>query len=92
MTKLPPPPEERLDPASIMRVPIVWRPDPAYRFWFEADHGARRVYLRINPEFPDVPLYSLLVAFDETYDFDDLPGPWRRVGAMEWPERGRSNM
>jgi hypothetical protein len=44
------------------------------------------VYMRMNPTFPEDPLYSLLVAEDETVDLDDLPETWRREGPLEWPD------
>lgn len=42
--------------------------------------------MRINPAFPDEALYSLLVDDDETFDFDDLPETWTRVGPLSWPD------
>jgi len=44
------------------------------------------VYMRMNPTFPEDPLYSLLVAEDETVDLDDLPETWRREGPLKWPD------
>jgi hypothetical protein len=62
------------------------RPDPAYRLWLTAEVDGMPVYMRMNPTFPEDPLYSLLVAEDETVDLDDLPETWRREGPLEWPD------
>lgn len=84
----PSPPASRLDLALLTGTRLVWRPDPRYRFWLVADFGKSPIHMRINPKFPDVPLYSLPVDADETYDFDDLPELWSREGRLEWQNLG----
>ena len=42
---------------------------------FEATVGAQRWSVRIN-DFPDEPLYSLLIDGDEVIHFDDWPRFW----------------
>jgi hypothetical protein len=79
----PRPPRERLDPEHLFSRPLIWRADPAHRLWFTAEVDGAPVFMRMNPTFPDDPLYSLLVAEDETLDFDDLPKTWRREGPLE---------
>jgi hypothetical protein len=55
--------------------------------WLRSQHEGQDIFLRLNQRFPDEPLYSLLVAEDETADFDDLPSCWTR-GPLRWPGVG----
>lgn len=80
------PPRERIDPRQAMRSSIEWELDPEHRLWFRGMLDGQRVYLRLNKAFPDVPLYSLLIAEDETFELEDLPAPWRRPTDLTWPD------
>ncbi len=86
--KWPDPPKRRIDPAELFRVPLVWRVDSEHEYWLHAEADGRQLFMRINPAFPDTPLYSLLVDEDETFDFDDLPDTWRREGRLRWGTEG----
>lgn len=80
----PSPPAKRVDFAKATRSRLVWRAEPTCFHWFRAEYKGEAIYLRLNKEFPDVPLYSLLVYADETYDFDDLPPRWKHEGDWNW--------
>lgn len=79
-------PRCRVDPDGVLRANLRWEVDREHRLWLRADYHGEWLHLRINPRFPDEPLYSLLVAEDETYEFDDFPSSWERIGALEWPD------
>jgi hypothetical protein len=81
----PPGPTARLDESEIFRRNLRWTIHPSYRYWLTADMDGTDIYLRMNPTFPDTTLYSLLVAKDETVDFDELPSAWTREGPLVWP-------
>jgi len=76
------------DVAEAWSTPLVWRVDPVHRYWLTTEFRDHCIYLRFNTGFPDEPLYSLLIGFEETLDFDDLPPPWHVEGSYEWPSRG----
>lgn len=78
-------PAKRLDEQALSHARLEWEPDPDAQTWLRARHDGDWVYMRINPEFPDVPLYSLLVDVDETRELDDLPAAWSRHGPLSWP-------
>ena len=80
------PPARRLDVDRLKSVPMTWEVDPGHHLWLRARSGRSTLHMRINPEFPDVPLYSLFVDVDETADFDDLPEGWVRTGVLSWPD------
>lgn len=80
-------PEQRVAPDKVLTIDLRWEADPAHRLWLRASYEGGWLHLRVNPTFPDDPLYSLLVAENETYDFDDLPDTWERVGDLMWPEQ-----
>lgn len=82
-------PRRRVDPEAVLRANLRWEVDREHRLWLRADYEGAWLHLRINPSFPDEPLYSLLVAEDETWEFDDFPSNWERVGALEWPDSGQ---
>lgn len=79
------PPRQPLDEVAVFDTPLSWNADPDHRLWLRARYQEMWIHMRINPDFPDVSLYSLLVAEDETRDFDDLPERWTR-GQLSWPE------
>lgn len=81
-------PRRRVLPEDVLRADLRWEVDKEHHLWLRAQHHGDWLYVRINPSFPDDPLYSLLVAEDETYDFDDFPANWDRVGELVWPESG----
>lgn len=79
-------PLRRVVPEDVFLADLRWDVDAEHRLWLRAGYERGWIYLRMNPSFPDDPLYSLLVAEDETYDFDDFPANWDRTGDLVWPE------
>lgn len=77
-----PPISRRIDVDALRERTLTFSPDPRYPLWLRADDRGVRHFLRLNPTFPDDPLYSLLVDEDETVDFDDLPPTWTRLGPL----------
>ena len=80
------PPAQRLDVDRLRSVPMTWEVDPDHHLWLRARFEGSTLHMRLNPGFPDVPLYSVLVDVDETADFDDLPEGWVRMGDLSWPD------
>jgi len=74
-----------IDFEALLRVPVQWEADPHRFLGLRARHCGRWLRMRINPGFPDEPMYSLEVGEDETLDFEDLPPLWERTGPLEWP-------
>lgn len=68
-----------------MQVPLRWVPDPQRLPIMLAEHEGRHLELRVNPEFPDVPMYTLSLGDDEYVDLEDLPPAWER-GRLQWPD------
>ena len=77
--------EPDVDEQALFAASVHWEPDPRRFGRFRARFGGRWVFLRLNPAFPDSPLYSLEVGLDETREFDDLPPGWTR-GPLTWPD------
>lgn len=88
LMKSPRAPRQRLTPEIVFRAGLRWEADRDHPLWLSADYDGERIHVRINPSFPDDPLYSLLVDEDETYDFNDFPQNWERIGDLSWPGIG----
>ena len=61
--------------ATLVQTCIRWLPDPQVPFQYQPDNDADSVRLQLN-EFPEEPLYSLLVDDVEVAHFDNLPIGW----------------
>ena len=67
------------------RHPQVWRPVPwrtasgGSKIKFEAAVGDSRWTVRMN-DFPDEPLYTVLIDDVEVMHFDDWPWIWKKPG------------
>jgi len=82
---MPPPPNVRLDWAELVRSDLVWVADPMHPLWLRSAWKGEVVFVRFNPKFPEVDLYSLLVAENEMLDFNDFPAAWVLRGDLDWP-------
>jgi hypothetical protein len=67
--------------------PVPWRTTSGEgHIEFEADVDGARWSIRMN-DFPDEPLYTVLVDGDEVMHFDDWPSIWTRP---EFPKNERT--
>lgn len=57
--------------------PITWAETDDPEFPYSAVVNDRRWLLRIN-DFPDEPLFSLIIDGKHVADFDDWPEHWKR--------------
>lgn len=62
---------------DVQRLAIAWRHTDDGEFPYEAQVDAHRLQVRVN-DFPDEPLYSLLIDGEHAADFDKWPGHWTR--------------
>ena len=56
---------------------IIWKPGPTPLHPYRAEVEGEQCFIRIN-DFPDDPLYTLLVNEREVAHFDDWPQCWSR--------------
>jgi len=82
-------PEKLLDLDGLVQAHLRWEIDPDDFCWFRADLNGDAVFLRINPKYPDVPLYSLLIGPGELVDLEELPRNWERTDELVWPPTAR---
>jgi len=61
--------------AVLIQTSIRWLPDPQVPFQYQPDNEVDSIRLQLN-EFPEEPLYSLLIDDVEVGYFDDLPIGW----------------
>ena len=59
---------------------LAWQPSGDGEFPYVATADARRLTIRVN-DFPDKPMYTLLVDGVEATDLDDWPPTWTRPEA-----------
>ena len=59
---------------------MVWQETGNAQFPYEANDRGRHLKIRLN-DFPDEPLYTLLVDGVESRHFDDWPAQWQKVPA-----------
>lgn len=78
------------DPDAVIGADIEFAIDPDDRMWFVGSTGSGRVWLRLNPEYPDSSLYSLWLGRDRWCHLEELPATWSMPpGPYEWPETAR---
>lgn len=56
---------------------VVWKRGTEPNYPYEVECEGERLVIRLN-DFPDEPLYTLLVNDVELAHFDDWPKPWAR--------------
>ena len=57
--------------------PIQWQHTGDGEFPYTAEYGGRTLVIRVN-DFPDEPLYTLLIDGNEIEDLEDWPEAWVR--------------
>ncbi len=66
-----------LDSKEYLRGNVVWEKTEDPIFPYSAIVDGKRLQLRVN-DFPEEPLYTLIVDGVEVVSFDDFPKNWSR--------------
>lgn len=70
----PAPPLTALD---VKDLPLAWQASDDAEFPYQTELDAHRLQVRVN-DFPEEPLYSLMIDGVHAADFDKWPGHWTR--------------
>ena len=71
-------PQPALDFSALLAAAIAWRQTTNPEVPWQAEFNGNSLALRLN-DFPDEPLYTLLVNDNPLGDFDDWPAAWMRA-------------
>lgn len=62
---------------KIFELPIDWVEIDDNEYSYSSNYGGYKLRIKVNSEFPDVPLYTLSVG-GKSLSFDNWPNVWSR--------------